>query len=189
MDPNAKGLKGEKSKVQLIECAAHLFLENGYNATGINEIITKAGLSKGSFYFYFSSKKELAISVTEYHSQMILTKFSKIAQGKTWEDFVEKLVGVIIKKAKQGGVYGCPLAVLGMETAFLDPDIAVKNHATLKSVADIFEDVLKRSGFSKANAVIAAERALAIFEGHLLLYRLGKDGNELKKIIRDLKDL
>ncbi|HWR05602.1 TetR/AcrR family transcriptional regulator [Sporomusa sp.] len=189
MNQNTKGLKGEKSKEQLIACAARLFLEKGYNATGINEIISSAGLSKGSFYFYFSSKKDLAISVVEYYSQMKLTEVSETARNKTWEDFIEKLVDDILKTTKRGGNFGCPMAVLGMETAFLDPDIAAKNYASLKSMIGIFEDVLKRSGISQEKAAIGAERAFAIYEGYLLLYRLSKDICELEKILRDLKEL
>lgn len=189
MNQNTKGLKGEKSKEQLIECAARLFLEKGYNATGINEIISSAGLSKGSFYFYFSSKKDLAISVAEYYSQMKLTEVSETARDKTWEDFIEQLVGDIIKAAKGGKNFGCPMAVLGMETAFLDPDIAAKNYASLKSMIGIFEDVLKRSGISKEKAAIGAERAFVIYQGYLLFYRLSKDIHELEKLLRDLKEV
>ena len=37
------------------------FWKNGYAATGISEILDQAGLPKGSFYFYFKSKDELAV--------------------------------------------------------------------------------------------------------------------------------
>ncbi len=189
MKQNTKILKGEKSKAQLIECASRLFLEKGYNATGINEIINSAGLSKGSFYFYFSSKKDLAISVAEYYNQIMLTDIAKTAKDKTWEAFVEKLVGDLLKKAKGGKSFGCPMAVLGMETAILDPDIAAKNYASLQSIIAIFTDVLKRSGVSEEKATSSAERAFAIYEGYLLLYRLGKDLHELEKLLRDLKEI
>ena len=61
-----KTTKGEQSKIKLIECAAELFLQKGYNGTGINDILAGTGLPKGSFYFHFSSKKDLAINVSEY---------------------------------------------------------------------------------------------------------------------------
>lgn len=189
MNQNIKGLKGKKSKEQLIECAARLFLEKGYNATGINEILCSTGLSKGSFYFYFSSKKDLAMSVSEYYSQIRITEVSEAARDKTWEDFIEKLVGDIIKNAKEAGNFGCPMAVLGMETAFLEPDIAAKNYASLKSMIGIFKDVLKRSGISEEKAIISAERSFAIYEGYLLFYRLSKDIHELEKLLRDLKNI
>ena len=57
--------KGEESRQRLIECAAELFWKNGYSATGISEILKQTGLPKGSFYFYFKSKDELAVPKME----------------------------------------------------------------------------------------------------------------------------
>ena len=57
--------KGEESRQRLIECAAELFWKNGYSATGISEILKQTDLPKGSFYFYFKSKDDLATAVTE----------------------------------------------------------------------------------------------------------------------------
>lgn len=189
MKQKVKGTKGEKSREQLIECAARLFLEKGYNATGINEILNNAGLTKGSFYFYFSSKKDLAIAVSEYYSQLKLGEVLEAANDRTWGDFIEKFVGDMIKKSKGKQVFGCPVAVLGMEVAFIEPDISTRNYVTFKSLVSVFEDVLKRSGMPEEKAAINAERALAIFEGYLLFYRLSKDTNELEKLLRDLKEI
>lgn len=183
----SENTKGEKSKENLIECAARLFLEKGYNATGINDILNSAGLSKGSFYFYFESKKDLAMGVAEYYNRIKIDEVSKAAEGRTWEAFVEKMVGDEIEKARQQKSYGCPNAVLGMEIAFLEPDIAAKYYATIKKQVCIFVDVLKRSGMTEAKATTIAEQAFAVYEGYLLLYRISKDINELEKLLRDLK--
>lgn len=179
--------KGEKSKEHLIECAARLFLQKGYNATGINDILSSAGLSKGSFYFYFASKKDLAVDVAEYYNKIKIDEISKAAKGRTWEEFIEKVVGDIIERAKEKKSFGCPFAVLGMEIAFLEPDIADKYFASIKRIAGIFEDVLKRSGIPEEKATIIAGSALAMYEGYLLFYRISKDINELEKLFRDLK--
>ena len=46
-------------KEVIIESAWELFSEKGYDQTTINDIISKAGISKGSFYYYFRSKDTL----------------------------------------------------------------------------------------------------------------------------------
>lgn len=43
--------KGEASKEHLIVCAGDLFWRNGYEATGLSDILKASGLTKGSFYF------------------------------------------------------------------------------------------------------------------------------------------
>ncbi|HHH52170.1 MAG TPA: TetR/AcrR family transcriptional regulator [Bacteroidetes bacterium] len=49
----------QKSKEKILDAATELFSENGFNATSINEIAKKAGISKGLVYNYFDSKYEL----------------------------------------------------------------------------------------------------------------------------------
>lgn len=44
---------------ELLDCAQALFFERGYEATTINDIILKAGVSKGGFYHHFASKEEI----------------------------------------------------------------------------------------------------------------------------------
>ncbi|WP_144510815.1 TetR/AcrR family transcriptional regulator [Bacillus sp. FJAT-22090] len=48
-----------KKKRYVIDKAHELFIEQGYHATSIQDIINRSGISKGSFYNYFSSKSEL----------------------------------------------------------------------------------------------------------------------------------
>ncbi len=42
---------------ELLDCAQALFFERGYENTTINEIIAKAGVSKGGFYHHYASKE------------------------------------------------------------------------------------------------------------------------------------
>jgi AcrR family transcriptional regulator len=44
---------------ELLDVAQQLFAEKGYEATPVNAIIDRAGVSKGTFYHYFPSKEEL----------------------------------------------------------------------------------------------------------------------------------
>ncbi|MFV0241026.1 MAG: TetR/AcrR family transcriptional regulator [Lacrimispora sphenoides] len=175
--------KGEKTKERIIECAAHLFLQKGYSATGINEILSAAGLSKGSFYFYFTSKKKLAIAVSEYFNRFKLNELTKAAKNKTWAEFIEAIVSDIMKRKP---AYGCPFAVLGMETALEVPDIALKSYESIKQAMEIFEKVLIYSGLPEEKAAVNAERIFAMYEGYLLLYRVSQDVNQLEKLKRDL---
>ncbi|MCF2683181.1 TetR/AcrR family transcriptional regulator [Faecalicatena contorta] len=49
--------KSVKSKI--VSAAWQLFREKGYNGTTVDDIIELSGTSKGSFYYYFSTKDEL----------------------------------------------------------------------------------------------------------------------------------
>ncbi|MGJ7922357.1 TetR/AcrR family transcriptional regulator [Neobacillus sp. LXY-4] len=50
-------------KQHVIKTAHHLFIEKGFQNTSIQDIIEHSGISKGTFYNYFSSKNELLIAL------------------------------------------------------------------------------------------------------------------------------
>jgi AcrR family transcriptional regulator len=49
----------------LVEAAATVFDQRGYDAATIGEIISTAGVTKGALYFHFASKEELALAVLD----------------------------------------------------------------------------------------------------------------------------
>jgi AcrR family transcriptional regulator len=49
----------EERRTQLLDCAQAVFFEKGYEAATINDIMARAGVSKGGFYHHFASKEEL----------------------------------------------------------------------------------------------------------------------------------
>ena len=57
--PVAAGRPRASSREVLAEAACELFLEQGYEATTIAEITRRAGVSRSSFFNYFSSKGDL----------------------------------------------------------------------------------------------------------------------------------
>ena len=108
--------KGEESRQRLFECAAELFWKNGYSATGISEILKQTELPKGSFYFYFKSKDDLATAVTEYYQKILLEQFQNSSQGNDWESFIEEIFDFLSERTNGQTFAGCPYAVMGMET-------------------------------------------------------------------------
>ncbi|MBR1567290.1 MAG: helix-turn-helix transcriptional regulator, partial [Oscillospiraceae bacterium] len=57
--------KGERRKQELLEIAYDLFLTRGYENTSVDEIIEKAQIAKGTYYYYFSSKEQMLEDVIE----------------------------------------------------------------------------------------------------------------------------
>lgn len=116
--------KGEESRQRLIECAAKLFWKNGYSATGISEILRQTDLPKGSFYFYFKSKDDLATAVTEYYQKILLEQFQNSSQKNNWKSFIEEIFDFLSERTNGHTFAGCPYAVMGMETALSKPALA-----------------------------------------------------------------
>ena len=56
----------EETRRLIVETAAKLFLEKGYEKTSIQDIINNlGGLSKGAIYYHFKSKEEIMYAVAD----------------------------------------------------------------------------------------------------------------------------
>ncbi len=64
-DPKAKLSKQE----QIVVTAYRLFGENGFFATGVDQIMKTAGVSKRTLYKYFPTKNQLIVAVLEYYQE------------------------------------------------------------------------------------------------------------------------
>ena len=65
----ATTIRGDRSRAAILEAAEPAFAERGYTAASLNDIIRASGLTKGGFYFHFSSKRDLALAVVSDHQR------------------------------------------------------------------------------------------------------------------------
>lgn len=118
-------------RTKLIHTAFIEIYQNGYQGTGLNQILEKAGLTKGALYHYFKSKKELALhAISE-----ILFKYIELYWEKPLENSQNPLEAVIhqIEDLPNAVMlddfffdkkYGCPINNLIQEMAPIDKDFA-----------------------------------------------------------------
>ena len=66
--------KKKSVKSRIVSAAWQLFYEKGYNGTTVDDIIELSGTSKGSFYYYFSTKDELlntlSLILDDYYEEL-----------------------------------------------------------------------------------------------------------------------
>lgn len=56
----------QETKQTLLEIGRQLIFQQGYSATGLNEVLAAAGVPKGSFYYYFNSKEDFGLQVLDH---------------------------------------------------------------------------------------------------------------------------
>jgi AcrR family transcriptional regulator len=59
------------ARERLVRAALDLFTEQGYDATTVNEIAERAGLTKTTFFRHFPDKREVLFSGQELHSRLL----------------------------------------------------------------------------------------------------------------------
>jgi AcrR family transcriptional regulator len=73
-------------KQHVINKAQQLFIEKGYQATSIQDIIDFSGISKGTFYNYFSSKNELLMAIFTFLNQQLHIERNRLLVGQSPAD-------------------------------------------------------------------------------------------------------
>jgi AcrR family transcriptional regulator len=84
-----KAGRAEATRTQLLKVANHLFGTRGYEATSIEEVLARAGVSKGALYHHFASKEALFEAVFIESERDCMRQVSAAAMTET--DHVERL--------------------------------------------------------------------------------------------------
>ena len=58
--------KQDKRKKQILDAALEILVSKGYEGSSISDIVEKSNLSKGAIYWYYSSKKEVYLSLVNH---------------------------------------------------------------------------------------------------------------------------
>ena len=72
--PAKSGRDSSQTKQLLIQSGVEYFTEFGFASSGIDLILKKVSVPKGSFYHYFSSKEAFGIAVIEEYSRYFAKK-------------------------------------------------------------------------------------------------------------------
>jgi TetR/AcrR family transcriptional repressor of nem operon len=117
------------TRTRLVEAARYLFWLNGYAATGLADILARAGANSGSFYHFFESKDALLRTVLDGYvdllePQVVRPAFRRAADplGRVFallEGYRQRLVDTDCR-------YGCPIGRLALE---IDPENVPAHHA------------------------------------------------------------
>ena len=164
----------------LVWCGTALLTERGFQVTGIDEVLKRVGVPKGSFYHFFKSKDEFGAAVIENYVTYYARKMDRIFNDTTrppllrLKDFVDN--------AKQGMTRfdfrrGCLIGNLGQELASLDSAFREQLEAVLVSwerrVADCLQEAIDRGDMSGAtNAQALANFFWIGWEGAILRSKL-----------------
>lgn len=73
-------------KQHVIKMAHQLFIDKGFQATSIQDILDYSGIAKGTFYNYFSSKNELLIALFKTLYQQMEKERNELLIGKDPSD-------------------------------------------------------------------------------------------------------
>lgn len=71
----------DERRNEIIDTAARLFGEKGYEKCSVNDILNAIGIAKGTFYHYFKSKEEVLDAVIDRTTEMIVERVRMVAEN------------------------------------------------------------------------------------------------------------
>src|SRR5690606_9372524 len=77
----------EVRRSEIVDCAMRLFIERGYDGTSINQIIGRAGISKGAFYHHFESKEDLIEALAARYAEESLAAAQPVLDDESLDSF------------------------------------------------------------------------------------------------------
>jgi AcrR family transcriptional regulator len=89
--------KGEQTRKVILDAAYSLIIKQGYAATSMRQIATKAGLALGSIYNHFSSKEDVfRVIIEERHPFFQILPALNSGPGNTMEAYIRNSAHAII---------------------------------------------------------------------------------------------
>src|SRR5260221_7726039 len=183
------------TKERLTDAALDLIWENSYGGTSVDAICERADVRKGSFYYFFKSKSELAAAALEADwkkrkadmDSIFSPSLPPMERLERYFDFVHDRLAELQKKC--GAVLGCPLFTLGSEVSTQDKPLRDKVQEILNRKVKYFESAIRDAqaqGLIVAPDAKANAKALfACYQGTLTQARIQND----VEVLREFKDV
>ena len=181
------------AKERLLEAALDLIWKRGYGVLTIDAICEKAGVKKGSFYYFFDSKSTLAAAALHesWYScgREVYDKIfsASVAPLDRIMNFMKSVHDEQVKVLeKHGQILGCPCFSVGSETSSEDEAIREKAREILSQQLRYFESAIRdaqaEGTAAPGDAAAKAKCLFAFFEGSLGQARIHNDISYIKNL-------
>jgi TetR/AcrR family transcriptional repressor of nem operon len=186
--------KGEQTRRDIVEKAAPLFNQKGFEGTSLADLMQATGLQKGGIYRHFSGKKELAAEAFDYAwEKAVHGRLDGVADvpdcvdrlKRTIDNFVERRAGLVPG--------GCPLMNAAVEADDGNPVLRARARKALHGWTDRLskitsEGIQKRQIERNVAPRQLAQLIIGSLEGALLISRLQNDEEPLRAMRQHLEE-
>src|SRR5690606_24694673 len=155
--PSPRGRPQAASREFLQEAAFELFLENGFAGTTVEQITTRAGVSRNTFFNYFTAKGDVFwVELDDSLGRLA----DALAHGATDGSPVQSVLDAIIRFGNEFGPDRVPLALTQYELIGSFHELQASALTRFTRQAGVIRNFLVSRGFERLQAQTAAYAAL-----------------------------
>ena len=175
---------------EIIQSAVDEFLEKGYNATSMEAIARRAGVSKGGLYHHFSSKDEILLYANQKLNEpvaMIMQEAalnSSASQGLSW--YIENYLEYWLHHKREMVFYMLSYVKL-LDNPSLGEMYKSYTERTIAFFRDIYQRGIDSGEFVSHSADNSAITFMAAIDG-IVMYLMMDSSLELGKVVSIFKE-
>jgi TetR/AcrR family transcriptional repressor of nem operon len=183
------------ARQRLMDAAYKLIWEYSYGAVTIDAICERAEVKKGSFYYFFDSKSDLAAAAVDAAwgqrkkilEEMFQPEFAPLDRIRKYIDFVAQKQ--LEEYEASGQIWGCPIFTLGSEIYRQDEKIRAKVYEILTCLTGYFEsairDAMAEGEMKGGDPAVKARALFNYFEGVLTHARIENNPEPIRTLTAD----
>jgi TetR/AcrR family transcriptional regulator, lmrAB and yxaGH operons repressor len=180
----------QDTKAIILKSATRLFQRQGYNGTGLNQIIEESGAPKGSIYYHFpNGKEEIALEAVSMMKVLLLEGAKRDLSGKdsaidAFEFYVNNIAAIFDTRECEEGL---SIGLIAWETASTHENLRYACEMVFRDCQALYADILDQYGFNPERAEELGMTITALIEGACILSITYQKGDPLRRMAKQLK--
>lgn len=177
---------GIDNKKRIIDAATELFITQGAQDTSLADIARQLKISKGTLYYYYSSKAELIFDVTEIYMENLTSGLLKWVKGLSHDSPPENILEVVFQTVFEARTRGKLHIYLIQEAITHNPQLKEKIRNAYLRWKEMLREGLEEIYGDRYPAQEYAEILLTMLTGGIVHTILEVDMAPLKSLIHPL---
>jgi TetR/AcrR family transcriptional repressor of nem operon len=185
--------KGELTRRRIVEAAAPIFNQRGYEGSSLNALMEATGLKKGGIYRHFASKEELAAEAFDYTWEVAWkARLLHVDEKANGIDKLKQLIANFIER-RPPVPGGCPVLNTAVDADDGNPILRSRVGKALRSWTGSLQSYVEeaqqqRDAKPDVDPKDVATLIVASLEGALMMSRIERNDEALRRVQSHLNE-